>query len=78
LQHILHPLFVKCKLISAAVMFIERRDSSVGTGTGYELDGRGSILGSGEIFLFSPAPRQALGPTLRLLSNVYLGLSREG
>jgi hypothetical protein len=62
------------KFISAAVMFVESWDSSVGTGTDYELGDRGSILGSGEIFLFI-APRQALGPAPNLLFNVYLSLS---
>jgi hypothetical protein len=40
------------------------RDSSVGTATGYGLDGRGSIPGRGWEFCSStPCPRPALGPT---------------
>jgi hypothetical protein len=39
------------------------RDGSVGTATGYELNGRGSIPGLGKIFLFSTGFRPAIGPT---------------
>jgi hypothetical protein len=40
---------------------LEGRDSSVGTATGYRLDGRGSIPGRARIFIFSTASRPALG-----------------
>jgi hypothetical protein len=39
------------------------RDSSVSIAMDYRLDGRGSILGRGKIFLFSTAPRPGLGST---------------
>jgi hypothetical protein len=38
-------------------------DSSVGIGTGYGLDGRGSTPGRDNIFLFFTASRRALRPT---------------
>jgi hypothetical protein len=37
--------------------------STVGTATGYGLDGPGSIPGRGKTFLFSTASRPTLGPT---------------
>jgi hypothetical protein len=42
----------------------ESRDTSVGIGTGYGLDGRCSIPGGGKISLFPIRSRPALGPTL--------------
>jgi hypothetical protein len=40
---------------------MKSRDSSVGTATGYRLDSSDSITGRGKIFLFSVAPKPALG-----------------
>jgi hypothetical protein len=39
------------------------RDSSVGIATVYGLESRGSIPGTGKIFLFSKVSRPALEPT---------------
>jgi hypothetical protein len=42
---------------------LKNRDRSVGMAKGYGLDGRGSMLGQGKIFLFNIASRPALWPT---------------
>jgi hypothetical protein len=44
--------------------------SEVGIVTGYGTDGRGSIPGRGNIFLFSTASRPAMGPTQPLIQKV--------
>jgi hypothetical protein len=50
------------------------RDSSVGTATGYELEGRGCISGRGKkIFLYPKGSGPVLAP-LSLLSSGYRGL----
>jgi hypothetical protein len=58
------------------------RDSSVSITTGYGLDGRRSILGKGEIFLFSTASRAAQGsaqPPIQWVSGaVSPGVKRPG
>jgi hypothetical protein len=46
------------------------RDSSVGRGAGYDLDGRGLIPDRVKIVLFSAASRPALGPNLPLVQWV--------
>jgi hypothetical protein len=43
----------------------------------YRLDDLGSILGKGKIFLFSTAPRAALGPTKPPIQSVPGSISRE-
>jgi hypothetical protein len=48
---------------TSPVSHIRSRDSSVGIATGYGLDGRGSIIGRGKIFLFSTVTSTALEPT---------------
>jgi hypothetical protein len=57
-------------------------DSSVDIVTGYGLDGRGSIPGSGKIFLFSAGSGLTLGPTQPPIQWVpriiSLGLKRPG
>jgi hypothetical protein len=45
-------------------------DSSLGTVTGYWLDGQGSIPGRGKISPFSIASRPAMGPTQPLIQWV--------
>jgi hypothetical protein len=51
------------------------RDSGVGIARGYGLDGRGSILGKGTVFLISIASRPALGPT-QLPGPIFLAVNR--
>jgi hypothetical protein len=60
------------------VMFYEyhlrrNRDSSVGTATGYELDGMGTIPGRGNQFFSSPQGPYGLWDPPSLLSNGYRG-----
>jgi hypothetical protein len=58
------------------------QDSSVCTAPGYGLDGRGSIPGSGKIFLLFKPPRPALGPIKPpiqwVLGAVSTGVKRPG
>jgi hypothetical protein len=51
--------------------------SSVGIATAYGLDGRGSIAGRGNIFLFSITCRRPLGPTQPPIQWVPAALSSE-
>jgi hypothetical protein len=50
----------------------QTRDSSVGIATGYGLDSRSSIPGTGTHFLFSTASKSTLAP--RLLTNEHRGI----
>jgi hypothetical protein len=49
----------------------------VGIAMGYGLEGRGSNLGKGKIFLFSTTSRPNLGPTQRLIPWVSGAISPE-
>jgi hypothetical protein len=62
----------KCFLV-----LIEGRDISVDIATGYGLDGRGSIPGKGQIFLFSTASIPVLGPVQPAIQWVPGPLSPE-
>jgi hypothetical protein len=60
-------------------ILIRGRDSSVGTETCYELDGRGSILGRGKEFSSTVlGPDRLWGPINNLLSNGYRGVLSPG
>jgi hypothetical protein len=56
--------------------FYRSRESSASTGTGYGLDGRGSLPGRRMIFLFSIASRPALGPIQPPMQCVQRAISR--
>jgi hypothetical protein len=56
--------------------FYRSRESSVSIGTGYGLDGRGSIPSIRKIFLFSIASRPALGPIQPPMQCVQWAISR--
>jgi hypothetical protein len=53
-------------------------DSSVNIGTGYGLDGSGSISGSASFFLFYTAFRQALRPTQYFPGSLFPGVQKPG
>jgi hypothetical protein len=66
-----------CYFFLLFLMILRSRNSSVGTATGYELDGRGSIAGGGKIVLFSAAPIPALAPTQSPIQWILGALSQE-
>jgi hypothetical protein len=57
---------------------VESRDSSVGTGTGYEKEGRGSILGRGKRLFSIPQSPDRLWDPKSLVYNGYRGLLLRG
>jgi hypothetical protein len=63
-----HDCDVWSYLVSMSIYFryrstVNSHDGSVGISTGYVLEGRGSELSMGEIFLFSTTSRPAMGPS---------------
>jgi hypothetical protein len=72
-------LFYRCliRIKKRPSLLLGGRDSSVGTVTGYGLDGRGWIPARGKIFLFSTASELSLWPTQPRIKRVTRAVSPE-